>query len=45
MRLTDKTLKQLKQIEGVIAEPEYRGKKVRALFLMNNKDLSLSISI
>ena len=35
MRLTEKTLK---QIEGVIAEPEYRGKKVRALLRIDVSD-------
>lgn len=38
MRLREKALKQLKQIEGVIAEPEYRGKKVRALLRIDVSD-------
>ncbi len=39
MRLTDKCLKEIKDIEeGVIAEPEYKGKRVRALLKIDASD-------
>ena len=39
MRLTDKCLNEIKDIEeGVIAEPEYRGKRVRALLRIDASD-------
>lgn len=39
MRLTTKCLKEIKDVEeGVIAEPEYRGKRVRALLKIDASD-------
>ncbi|MHA1168644.1 MAG: hypothetical protein ACTSRU_12530 [Candidatus Hodarchaeales archaeon] len=38
-RLTDKCLKEIKDVEeGVISEPEYRGKRVRALLRIDASD-------
>ena len=47
MRLTSKCLKEIKDVEeGVLAEPEYRGKKVRALLRIDDvtKEKNLSQS-
>jgi hypothetical protein len=39
MRLTTKCLKEIKDIEeGVISEPEYKGKRVRALLRIDASD-------
>ena len=39
MRLTSKCLKEIKDVEeGVLAEPEYRGKRVRALLRIDMSD-------
>lgn len=39
MKLTTKCLKEIKDVEeGVIAEPEYRGKRVRALLRIDSSD-------
>lgn len=39
MRLTSKCLKEIKDFEeGVLAEPEYRGKRVRALLRIDMSD-------
>jgi len=39
MKLTSKCLKEIKDVEeGVISEPEYRGKRVRALLRIDASD-------
>ena len=39
MRLTNKCLKEIRDMEeGVLAEPEYRGKRVRALLRLDASD-------